>query len=89
MNYLERSKKIFVKKLKKQNLKKNEWDIYAHENYLYSALTLEIHYLSDEEWVANTDYAISVGGKVLGFPVCIEARGVMYNATAIKEVVLI
>ncbi len=55
MNYLERSKKIFVKKLKKQNLKKNEWDIYAHENYLYSALTLEIHYLSDEEWGLNLD----------------------------------
>lgn len=55
MNYLERSKKIFVKKLKKQNLKKNEWDIYAHENYLYSALTLEIHYLSDEEWNLNLD----------------------------------
>ena len=42
--------------------------------------------LSDEEWVANTDYAISVGGKVLGFPVCIEARGVMYNATAIEAI---
>lgn len=55
MNYLERSKRIFVKKLKKQNLKKNEWDIYAHENYLYSALTLEIHYLSDEEWGLNLD----------------------------------
>lgn len=55
MNYLERSKRIFVKKLKKQNLKKNEWDIYAHENYLYSALTLEIHYLSDDEWDSNLD----------------------------------
>lgn len=55
MNYLERSKRIFVKKLKKQNLKKNEWDIYAHENYLYSALTLEIHYLSDEDWGLNLD----------------------------------
>ncbi len=42
--------------------------------------------LSDEEWVANTDYAISVDGKVMGFPVCIEARGVMYNATAIEAI---
>ncbi|NBJ93596.1 ABC transporter substrate-binding protein [Parablautia muri] len=42
--------------------------------------------LSDQEWVANTDYAISVGGKVLGFPVCIEARGLMYNATAIEAI---
>ena len=31
--------------------------------------------LSGEDWVANTNYAISVGGKVVGFPVCIEARG--------------
>ncbi len=42
--------------------------------------------LSDQEWVANTDYAIKVGDKVLGFPFCIEARGVMYNAEAIKAV---
>lgn len=42
--------------------------------------------LSDEDWVANTDYAISVDGKVLGFPVCIEARGVMYNADAIEAI---
>ena len=42
--------------------------------------------LSNQEWVANTDYAISVGGKVLGFPVCIEARGLMYNATAIEAI---
>lgn len=55
MNYLERSKKNFVKKLKKDNLTKNEWDIYAHKNYLYSALTLEIHYLTEDEWELDTD----------------------------------
>ena len=42
--------------------------------------------LSNEKWVANTDYAISVGGKVVGFPVCVEARGVIYNAEAIEAV---
>jgi raffinose/stachyose/melibiose transport system substrate-binding protein len=42
--------------------------------------------LSDEDWVANTDYAISLDGEVKGFPVCIEARGLMYNATAIEAI---
>lgn len=42
--------------------------------------------LSDEDWVADTTQAISVGGKVLGFPVSIEARGLMYNADAIEAI---
>ena len=42
--------------------------------------------LSGEKWVGDTTQAISVGGKVLGFPVCVEARGVIYNADAIKNV---
>lgn len=42
--------------------------------------------LSGEEWVDKTDYAISVNGKVVGFPVCIEARGLIYNADAIEKV---
>lgn len=42
--------------------------------------------LSNEKWVENTDYAISVGGKVVGFPVCVEARGVIYNAEAIEGI---
>lgn len=42
--------------------------------------------LTGEEWVDKTDYAISVDGKVVGFPVCIEARGLMYNADAIEAV---
>ncbi|MBQ9632325.1 MAG: carbohydrate ABC transporter substrate-binding protein [Lachnospiraceae bacterium] len=41
--------------------------------------------LSDQSWVSDTDYAISVDDKVLGFPVCIEARGMLYNADSIKE----
>jgi raffinose/stachyose/melibiose transport system substrate-binding protein len=42
--------------------------------------------LSDEDWVSNTDYAITVDGEVKGFPVCIEARGLMYNASAIEAI---
>lgn len=41
--------------------------------------------LTGEKWVENTQYAISVDGKVVGFPMCVEARGIMYNADAIKE----
>ena len=42
--------------------------------------------LTGQEWVADTDYAISVDGKVIGFPVCVEARGILYNADAVKAV---
>ena len=42
--------------------------------------------MSDQDWVADTDYAISVDGKVLGFPSCIEARGIIYNAEGIKKI---
>ena len=42
--------------------------------------------LSDEDWVGDTDQAITVDGKVLGFPLSIEARGLMYNADAIEKV---
>ena len=40
--------------------------------------------MSGQEWVSDTDYAINVDGKVIGFPVCVEARGILYNADAIK-----
>lgn len=42
--------------------------------------------LSGEEWTKNTNYAIGVDGATYGMPVCIEARGVIYNATAIKNI---
>ena len=42
--------------------------------------------LSNEGWVKDTDQAISVDNKVLGFPVSIEARGLLYNADAIKKI---
>jgi len=40
--------------------------------------------MAGQDWVADTDYAITVDGKVLGYPVCVEARGILYNADAIK-----
>lgn len=40
--------------------------------------------MSSEKWVGDTTQAISVDGKVLGFPVCVEARGILYNGDAIK-----
>lgn len=42
--------------------------------------------MTGEKWVDNTEYEIEVDGKVVGFPVCVEARGVMYNAEAIEAV---
>lgn len=41
--------------------------------------------MSGMDWVADTDYAITVDDKVLGFPTCIEARGILYNSAAIKK----
>ena len=41
--------------------------------------------LSDQDWVKDTTQAIEIDGKVYGFPVCVEARGIIYNADAIKE----
>ncbi len=42
--------------------------------------------LSDEAWVDDTEYEIAVNGAVYGFPVCVEARGVIYNADAIEAI---
>ena len=41
--------------------------------------------LSDQDWVKDTDYAISIDGKTYGFPVSVEARGLIYNADAIRR----
>lgn len=43
--------------------------------------------LSDESWVEQTDQAIAIGGKTYGFPVSIEARGVIYNADPIEKII--
>ena len=42
--------------------------------------------LTGEKWVEKTNYAISIGDRVVGFPVCVEARGLIYNADAIEAV---
>jgi raffinose/stachyose/melibiose transport system substrate-binding protein len=42
--------------------------------------------LSGEKWVADTTQAIAIDGKTYGFPVCVEARGLIYNADAIKNI---
>ncbi|MBR2528713.1 MAG: carbohydrate ABC transporter substrate-binding protein [Blautia sp.] len=41
--------------------------------------------LSDQDWVKDTTQAISIGDAVYGFPVCVEARGIIYNKTAIED----
>lgn len=43
--------------------------------------------LSNEEWAANggKEYGMSIDGKLYSFPFCIEARGLIYNKTAIDE----
>ena len=41
--------------------------------------------LSDQDWVKDTTQAIAIDGVVYGFPVCVEARGLIYNKTAIEE----
>lgn len=42
--------------------------------------------MTGAKWVEDTDYAITVDNKLLGFPVAIEARGILYNADAIKKI---
>ncbi len=42
--------------------------------------------LSDEDWVNDTEYEIAIDGVVYGFPVCVEARGIIYNADAIEAI---
>ncbi len=34
----------------------------------------------------DTDYAIEIDGKVAALPFCVEARGIMYNKSAIEEI---
>lgn len=53
---------------------------------IYSLATEHAADLSDQDWVEKTNHAIKVNDKVVGFPVCIEARGMIYNADAIKNV---
>ena len=41
--------------------------------------------LSDQPWVKDTDLALKVDGKVVGFPVSIEGYGLAYNADVLKK----
>ena len=41
--------------------------------------------LTDQDWVKDTTQAIDIDGVVYGFPVCVEARGIIYNKTAIED----
>jgi len=43
--------------------------------------------MSGEKWVDDTEYEIDINGKVYGFPVCVEARGIMYNKDAIEKTI--
>ena len=42
--------------------------------------------MSDQEWVENTNYAIGIDDQINGFPMCVEARGLIYNADAIEAI---
>ncbi|MFA5698888.1 MAG: ABC transporter substrate-binding protein, partial [Sphaerochaeta sp.] len=41
--------------------------------------------LSDQSWVADTDLAFKVDGKVYGFPIAIEGYGLAYNAEILAK----
>ena len=43
--------------------------------------------LTGEKWVDDTEYEISIKDKVYGFPVCVEARGIIYNKDAIEKTI--
>ena len=54
-------------------------DIYSlADDYAYD--------LSSEDWASHTNLAITVNDKLAGFPVCVEARGIIYNADAIEAI---
>ena len=42
--------------------------------------------MSDQEWVKYTNYAIGIDDQINGFPMCVEARGLIYNADAIEAI---
>ncbi len=42
--------------------------------------------MSDQDWVKNTHYAIGIDDQINGFPMCVEARGLIYNADAIEAI---
>lgn len=42
--------------------------------------------LSDEKWTQEAEeYLTEINGKVYGFPLCVEGRGIIYNQAVIEE----
>lgn len=41
--------------------------------------------LGDQPWVADTDFAYTVDGKIIGFPVAIEGYGMAYNKALLDK----
>ena len=54
--------------------------------YVYSLAKDHAIDMSDQEWVKNTNYAIGIDDQINGFPMCVEARGLIYNADAIEAI---
>lgn len=55
----------------------DQTDVYA----LYQSYATD---MSNEKWVSEVgSHALSIDGKVYGFPFCIEGRGLIYNGDAI------
>lgn len=68
MNYLERSKKQLASSLKENpNITEDEWNRYAHINYLYNSITLESHLLTDEELLSDIDKFMLLKNKLMPF----------------------
>ena len=42
--------------------------------------------LSDLSFVGNTSEAVEIDGKMLGIPICVEGRGLIYNADPIEAI---
>lgn len=55
------------------------------EKDIYSLAKEHAVDLTGQKWVKDTKYAVGLGDKIYGFPVSIEARGLLYNADAIKK----
>lgn len=57
-------------------------------NILHNVYDYDPDFLTDmsgEEWVQYTDYALTRDDKVLGFPLGVEATGILYNGSVIEE----
>ena len=53
---------------------------------IYSLAKYHAIDMSDQEWVKNTNYAIGIDDQINGFPMSVEARGLIYNADAIEAI---